>query len=331
MAATEAMVRSIHLATRIPGCPAPHDTAHVRVHYPAVLTGAMEERMSGVLPADDTRAPFPVLVWCNGINVMPDQYRWLAERLAPLGIATVTYSWVGELFPGVHGLTPGVDLDAIRPDTYGSAPPCPAIGPVLEALGDVPSPLAGMLDLDRVALGGHSAGGTVAIESADPRWVPGLRGVVTYGAHTMAAEQLGWAPGTVLPAPAAVATLLLGGTADGVMAASAVRYGESDDAGRVDPVVRTFETALRGDDGRSHLVLLDGADHFAVVDPLDHTTGRSFLDGAGTMPAATARRHLGDVIEAFLAAEVLGDGTGADSLAAWASSPPPWAATWRRR
>ena len=76
-----------------------------------------------------------------------------------------------------------------------------------------------------VALGGHSGGGTVVLQSANPAWFPSVKAVFTYGAHAMASTVLGWPVGHVLDLSDDVAVLLMTGEHDGVMAASAVRYG----------------------------------------------------------------------------------------------------------
>ena len=161
------MIRSLWWAAQVPGATAPWDTATMRVFYPAAPTWSLEERMSGVLPADPAQAPFPVVVIAPGINVGQDSYRWLAVRLAEAGFLAVSYDHVGELMPGQVGTSPGVDLDAARPEHYGSRP----TGVALRAV-------------------------------------------------------LGWPPATVVASPATVPVLLMGGTHDGVVDASAVRYAD---------------------------------------------------------------------------------------------------------
>ncbi|MFD0593237.1 alpha/beta fold hydrolase [Catellatospora coxensis] len=191
------MIRSVWWAATIPGHEALFDTAHLRVYYPARPDGSDRERLSGVMAADADGAPYPVAVIVSGVNVGQEAYRWLAERLAAQGVVAVTYDWVGTLFGGLHGITPGVDLDAARPDGYGKRPTTPSLRPVLDALAAMTGPVAGLLDLNKVALIGHSAGGTVALQSAS--FVPEVKAVATYGAHTMVATMLGWPAGTVLP------------------------------------------------------------------------------------------------------------------------------------
>ncbi|MFD0475525.1 hypothetical protein ACFQ0B_50360 [Nonomuraea thailandensis] len=152
-------VRSLWWAARTGG-EAPFDTAHLKVHYPAAPDG---DRLTGVFAPRG--GPYPVVLFLSGINVGQDAYRWLAVEIARAGFVCVTFDRVGELFGGERGLTPGVDLDAAAPAAYGSRPTCPAIGAVLASLAGIEL-LKGAIDLERVALGGHSAGGSVVLQSA---------------------------------------------------------------------------------------------------------------------------------------------------------------------
>ncbi|MEU5882459.1 dienelactone hydrolase family protein [Spirillospora sp. NPDC047279] len=293
-------VRSLWWAAVTDGEP-PFGTAHLRIYYPARAAGTDAERLTGVLPPDPDGAPFPVVVFCSGVNVGQDSYRVFAADLAAAGFVVVTFDRVAELFGGQVGLTPGVDLDAARPDAYGTRPTCPAIATVLEAVTEVDL-LKGMLDLDRVALGGHSAGGTVVLQSA--RFVPGVRACFAWGTHTMVATMLGWPAGTVLPAQADCPVLLGVGTRDGVIMGSSDRYGEDGGAGH-DPVSRTFHEALGG--AGDLLAVVPGANHFLIAEPADPTAARAFLDlDPGTDPGA-ARRAYTDLVVSFLRAHLRGD------------------------
>lgn len=281
------------------GGPAPFGTAHLKVYYPARAEGTDAERLSGVFPPDPREAPYPVVVFCSGVNVEQAVYRELAAGVAAAGFVVVTFDRVAELFGGQYGLTPGVDLDAARPDAYGTRPTCPAIPAVLDALSGIDL-LKDVLDLDRIALGGHSAGGTVVLQSA--RFVPNVRACFAYGTHTMVATMLGWPAGTVLPAQVDCPVLLGVGTEDGVITGSSDRYGQD---GASDPVTRTFDEALG--DPRDLLAVVRGANHFAVADPVDPTAARAFLDRPpGTDPAASRRAFTG-LVTAFLRAHVRGE------------------------
>jgi hypothetical protein len=294
------MIRSLYHATHLPGATRPHDSLHLKVYYPAAASGSQAERMSGIIPADTRQAPLPVLIFCNGINVGSESYHWLAVQLAATNLAVVLYNHIAPTLPNVIGLTPAIDLARVRPDTYGSGPTCPAIQPILEALRHLneseTSPLHHALDVDTVILGGHSAGGTVALHNG--LFFPSVKAVFAYAGHTQASTMLGFAPGTVLKI-AHKPTLLLRGDQDGVIAASRGRYGtETEDK---DPVARTFDEAYQGPGrGEAYDVLIAGANHFSIVYPLDETTGRSFLDQPTTRADADIRADIFALLNAFI-------------------------------
>jgi predicted dienelactone hydrolase len=293
------MVRCLHDVVSVDAHPAPFDRIQVRVHYPAQDDGSDAVRMSGVVPAAPADAPWPVVIIVPGVNIAPESYRWLAVALARRHYVVVTYSWVDMLFGDQRGLTPGLDLALAHHDRYGSGPTATALGPILGHLADPGPVLEGRLDLSRVALGGHSGGGTVALQSADPAWVPGLRAVFAYASHTMTATALGWPAGTVASVPAGVPVLLMAGANDGVIAASRSRYGIGE--GEHDPIRLTWDQAI--DPGTPGCyVRFGGATHFSFTDPFDSTSGRSFLEGdqPSTGDGARLRTSIAAVVGSFL-------------------------------
>ena len=295
------IVRGLHFSFDAHG-----DAALATLFYPGDDRRLEEARLTGQVPAIETDAPWPVVVLVPGINVAPDSYRWLAHRLVADGLCVVTYAAIGSLGPAGRGITPGIDLAALSPDTIGTRPSSTALGPLLvhlaELAADEHAPVARHLDLNRVVVGGHSAGGTAALHNSEPEWVPGLQAVFAYAAHTMIATALGHGEAAVASIPAKVPMMLLGGADDGVIAASRDRYRTDD--GAHDPVRRTFAEAIPRQQGDSWLVELAGAGHFAICDPVDTTSGRSFLepDSAKTDPAV--QEMLGDLIAAFISASL---------------------------
>ena len=295
------IVRGLHFSFDAQG-----DAALATLFYPGDDGRLDEARLTGQVPAAETDAPWPVVAIVPGINVVPDSYRWLAHRLVADGLCVVTYAAIGSLGPAGRGITPGIDLAALAPETIGTRPSCTALEPLLahlaELAADEHSPVAGHLDLSRVVVGGHSAGGTAALHNSDPSWVPGLQAVFCFAAHTMIATSLGYGEAAVVAVPSKVPVMLLSGADDGVIAASRDRY--RTDNGPHDPVRRTFAEAIHRQQGDSYLVELAGAGHFAICDPVDTTSGRSFLEPDSPKTDPAVQELLGDLIAAFIAASL---------------------------
>ncbi len=161
---------------------------------------------------------------------------------------------------------------------------------------DEKSPLCGAMDLNNVILGGHSAGGTVALQNA--QFFRQVKAVFAYAGHTMASTMLEFAPNTVLKV-GSKSVMLMRGDKDGVIAASRVRYGTEGQS--QDPVEKTFDEACQPSVGEEAWdVLLQGANHFAIAHPLDETTGRFFLDMEMTRPAEEVREQIAGLVLAFV-------------------------------
>ena len=294
------MIRALFHATKLPNAESPHDVLHLKAYYPAAPTNSDAERMSGVILADTSSAPMPVVIFFNGINVGIESYHWLAVKLAEANIVTVMYTHVAETLPNVIGLTPSIDLARVTPETYGSGPTCPAIEPIINSLeklnNDDKSPLQNAMDLSNIILGGHSAGGTVALQNG--AHFEKVQGIFAYAGHTMASTMLGFAPGTVLQI-ASKRTLLMHGDRDGVIAASRIRYETDEQA--PDPVEKTFDEAYQASaESEAYDVLIKGANHFAIAHPLDETTGRFFLDMEMERPADEIRDQIAELILSFI-------------------------------
>jgi hypothetical protein len=294
------MIRAIFHAAALPNASIPYNTLHLKIYYPASPTNSDTERMTGIIPADKTSTPMPVVIFFNGINVGIESYHWLAMMLAEANIVTVMYTHVAETLPNVIGLTPSINLSKVKPDTYGSGATCPAIQPILDSLaqlnGDEKSPLHQALNLHHIILGGHSAGGTVALQNA--QFFEQVKAVFSYAGHTMASTMLGFEAGTVLNV-GEKSVMLMRGDRDGVINASRVRYGTTEQS--QDPVEKTFDEACQPSEGEEAFdVLLQGANHFSIAHPLDETTGRFFLDMEMTRPAEEIRNQIAGLVLAFI-------------------------------
>ena len=220
----------------------------------------------------------------------------------------------------------------LTPTLYGTGPTASALPTLLAALEQLQAQgvLAGLLDLDHIVLGGHSAGGRVAIENADPRFFPQVVAAFAYGAHTAATVQQGYAPGCILPLPDAVPLLLMGGTCDGVIAKSSHRYGVTWDQPTT-PVMRTFQEAIAGGRDDSYLLLVDGANHFSVADPFDATTGRPFLDFPATQPPDQVRHLVAEATGLFIDAHVRSQALALEALNQLLGSANPLVASFERK
>jgi dienelactone hydrolase len=288
------IVRSVHFSFDVPDT----DASIATLYYPADEGSLDAARLTGLVAADRSHAPWPLVIMLPGINVTPDSYRWLAIRLVQAGYCAATYASIGSLGPAGRGITPGMDMAAFGPDMTASRCSATALGPLLDAIADLDEPVQGLIDFDRVAIGGHSAGGTIALHNTDPSWVPGLVCAFGFGGHTMTSMSLGHNEASVTAVPSKVPILLLTGADDGVVAASRDRYRTDDQAH--DPVQRTFDEAIRRNQDDSWIVELADGNHFTICDPIDETSGRSFLEAELRSTDSAARDTLALVLLAFL-------------------------------
>ncbi len=297
-------VRAFFTAASVPGEPEPWNTLQLKVYYPAAYSDSADERNMGYVPAASSNAPYPVVIFMPGSNCHPEVYGWLAKGLCELGLVCVTFSWIKQDMPGFVSLSPGFDLRYLTPDTFGKAPSSSSLPTLLEAVEQLNTEglLAGLLDTRKIILGGHSAGGNAVLLNSNSDWFPQLVGGFSYAAHTGASTQIGFPEDTLLPVAGDVPMLIMGGEQDGVIAASANRYGDADDSTPTERIARTFDEALNSTRHDSHLLLLKGANHFCFAHPYDGTTGRPFLDWPTLGSEEEQRSLMLNAIQTFIQA-----------------------------
>ena len=256
----------------------------------------------GIVPVNKTNAPFPVVIFFSGVNVDAGSYHDLAVEMAAKGLVFITFDWVTNALPGNHtGLTPSVDLKNMTPENITKFPTCLAVQSILNELENInkDSLLQGLLDLDKIIFGGHSAGGSIALLNANPDFFPQVIGAFAYGAHTQGATMLGFAPETFIPLSPKTPFLITGGTDDGVISSSIARYGKTN-SDCVEPILKTFEQNLDESICKRFLAIFNGANHFLAVSPLDETSGRSYLDKKASPNVESNRQALFTLVYGFI-------------------------------
>ncbi len=271
-------VRAIFRAIKVENAKSPFDVIHLKIFYPNLEPQTDVERNSGILSPDKSKSPFKVVIMLNGVNCPPESYQWLAHELCKRGCVFVSFQWITDELPGgMQGLTPGIDVRFMNYENYGKGATGSAIQPILDDLAKVNADglLEKCLDLENVILGGHSAGGSIALMNAEH--FPQISAAFSYGSHTQGSTIMGFPVNYVCPITSEKPILMLGGNNDGVITWSARRYGKTDEDSTVS-LKQTFEKAINGNRGDRYLVLFDGANHFTFANPQDSTTGRPFLD-----------------------------------------------------
>jgi len=286
-------IKAFWKAIKVANASPPDNIIHLKVLYPASIADNQQPLSS---------AKVPVVIFFSGINCNLAMYEWLALKLVDRGLVVVLFNWVAENIPGNVSLTPGVNLAAFSPDVYGTIPSASALPSLLAELEQLNREgiLANRLDLQKIILGGHSAGGRVALENANPQFFEGVVAAFSYGGHTAAPVQVGYDPSTILSLSNSVPMLLMGGTLDGVIANSSGIYGIDAWETPATPVIRTFREAISRKEDDSYLVLLEGANHFSISDRSDPTLEVAALDYPATQPETQIRSILAELVGLFI-------------------------------
>ena len=298
------IVKSFWKAIEVKEAQSPYNTIHLKVFYPG--EASEPQNPFSTAPAARDLAPLPVVIFFNGFNCSLAVYQWLAVELAARGLVIVLFDWLVNT-DKVAILTPGVDLAAFSRETYGTMPSASALPLLFTELDNLQSSgvLAGLLDLQKIILGGHSAGGRLALENAEPEFFDRVVGAFSYGAHSAAPMQLGYDAGTILPLPDSLPMLIMGGTEDGVIAKNSKIYGMEQWQTPATPVIRTFREAIERQDNNSYLIIINGANHFAIAGSIDPTLSVAANDFASTQPEPEIRSLMASIIGLFIDTFVL--------------------------
>ena len=293
------IIRAFRKAIAVLDAQSPYDRIHLKIFYPA--DNSQAENPFSTTPAAQDLAPFPVVIFFSGFNCSLSMYQWLAIELAEKGLVVVLYDWLVETNQNVS-LTPGVDLTAFSEEKYGNVPSSLALPLLLDELNNLQSTgvLADLLDLQKIILGGHSAGGRLALENADPKFSDGIAGAFSYGGHSAAPMPLGKEPGTILSLPNSLPMLLIAGTQDGVIANASKMYGLENWSTPAEPIIRTFREAIDREQRDSYLVIVEGANHFTIADTADPTLSVAEKDFAATQSEAEIRSSMASIIGLFI-------------------------------
>ena len=166
----------------------------------------------------------------------------------------------------------------------------------------------------------------MALVNARRDWFPGVCGAFAYAAHSAGNLNLGWEADSIMPLARDMPLLIMGGTRDGVIAASTHRYRDAGAEPAGDSIQRTFHEGVRGDSGARYLLIVEGANHFAFVWPSDTSTGRPYLDRTIRGSAKQIRDYLAEVVVGFCRSVGKGDDQAASALSRLCNASHPLAA-----
>ena len=123
--------------------------------------------------------------------------------------------------------------------------------------------------------------------------------------------------------------MLIGGTCDGVIANNSSLYGVTWERPTT-PIERTFQAMVGGKSDR-YLLLVEGANHFLIADPIDPTIGTSSLDFSATQPDEQSRDLIAAAIGLFIDAHVRDRSPDILALEQLLRSDDPAIASWARK
>ncbi|HEX2622793.1 MAG TPA: hypothetical protein VHL11_21690, partial [Phototrophicaceae bacterium] len=209
----------------------------------------------------------------------------------------------------------------------------PAVLTALRALNAEP-PLKDTLDLNRLILAGHSAGGVMALMNAHRHLLPGVVAAISFFGNPLATTSLAgdaFTKGELPRLADNLPLLIIGGTDDGVSQHHNQIYGRPD-CTSTDITLATLHEGIDVQNQPSnrldrYAVVIEGASHYSIADPLDTTIGRTYLDNVPTLDRAECRRLLTELTARFISEHVIDTGNDeTSSFADWLAAAPHIAA-----
>jgi dienelactone hydrolase len=305
------MVRSFLDAFCVEGAEPPFNTVQLRAFYPAAFDRTKDQLDTGVIPAASAspRSGWPIIVFLQGVNIASFTYHWFARILASRGFVVVLPEWMAQNLKSRTSFTPGIKIDALKAGILGHELSGTALPGIWRALAkwQATGVLAGTLDLSAIFLGGHSAGGTLALLNSRASWLPGLVGSFAIFSNVLATMALGaWPKGSVPPLSADVPMLMIGAERDCVSAHHIGEFGRDGET-PVELHMRAFREGVSRTSGDSHAVILQGATHHSICHPVDDTLGRTFLEDGQDHDAPGVRETLVEAVCVFAEGILDGD------------------------
>eukprot|EP00898_Chlorokybus_atmophyticus_P006501 jgi/Chlat1/6852/Chrsp51S00509 len=294
-----------------PSCPI---TVTMRVVYPTDLTQPPPAQWFLQKPSVARR---PVVIFAAGAFCESYSYFWLARHLTEVIGAVVVLPFCFQTAMGAccpHGI-PSLYLSN-TPMTFedymagASTPALQCILDTLQQLNEQQGPLNGGLDLERIAFGGHSAGGKTAVEHANSEIFPQVKAAFTYGASFVTSPVAAVTPffdawsvqpfyrnGSTCP------ILLMAGTNDGLRAYTTLPGTED-----TTPTERSFDEGVPAKPAAAaYIAVLQGANHMVVAHPTDDHVFAASVDEQCEGDPQAFRNTIAELITLFLEAHLLHD------------------------
>lgn len=291
-------VRALLRAALVETIPPPYNQIQLKIFYPALEATTEQHRATGILPFDATFAPAPIVIFLAGVNCSAHTYEWLATALAAEGIVTVISHWMAENLQGRISESPGIDIAALK--DYGSRPTSSSLPTILGVADSLKNDatLGGMLNHENLIFGGHSAGGTMALQNARRDFFPYVKAAFAYCANPLATMALVGNPNA--PLPTDCPTLMIGATLDGIGDHHNKQFGNPDESGAA-YIERLFLNTGYQD---SVLAIFEGANHHTICYPPDTSIGRIFMDTPTSADEACLREEISHLIIQFIQGKV---------------------------